>query len=177
MIKKGIISLLAIIGIISVSVLVTYFFVKKNEIKLVYIDVNKVYNEFKLTKELDAKITTTQTIRKNIMDSLSMELESISRELSIKGNNKELQNVFMLKRQDYISKEKKFLEDNEAQVSMYNEQIFKQMNQYIDEYKKENNLDFILGASGNGYIMAATERLDITKLIIEYINEKYKGIK
>ena len=174
--KQLVYSFIFLLAICS-SIAITYVVMKDRETKIAFIQVNKVYVEFRLTKELDAKIKSTQQIRKNIIDSLGMELDIVSRKLSVDIKNTELQKTFYMKKQEYLEKEKSFMQDNESQMAICNEQIFKQLNQYMEDYKDESGYDLILGATGDGVVMAANDKLDISQSMIDYVNEKYKGIK
>ena len=51
------------------------------------------------------------------------------------------------------------------------------LNDVILDYGKENECDYILGADGSGSLMYAKDSDDITKDVLVYINNKYKGVK
>ena len=51
------------------------------------------------------------------------------------------------------------------------------MSQYILDYGKNNNYDLILGADGNGVLMYANDKMNISEEITKYINSRYKGIE
>jgi outer membrane protein len=50
-----------------------------------------------------------------------------------------------------------------------------EINKYIMEYGKENKFDMIHGVSGEGNLMYADEKLNVTDQVIEYMNNKYDG--
>lgn len=77
----------------------------------------------------------------------------------------------------YLIKENQFNQENQGLFDQYNEQIWKQLNQYIEDYGRDNGYDYLLGASGQGAIMYANEAQDLTKEIIFYVNNKYSGKK
>ena len=87
----------------------------------------------------------------------------------------EKKNEFKVLSEDYFSKKKNFTEDNQRVEKEYEEQILKQLNQFIYDYGKENGIDFIYGASGNGNLMYASDKYDITETIIKYVNQRYSG--
>lgn len=145
--------------------------------KIVYIDLNKVISEFALTKELDARLTLTGQSRQNLLDSLKFDLESLSRQLTANRDNKDLQAQFISKRDEYVTKSNEYVKDGEHQSQEYNQQVFKQVNQYVDDFRKEQGYDIILGATGNGNIMSGDKGYEITEEVIAYINNKYSGKK
>ena len=143
--------------------------------KIAYVNTSLVYDGFKLKKELETKYKTVQLTRQNLLDSIKFKVQY----LSLKGNaiseNEKMQ-INELQR-SYLVKEKEFNQDNEATAAQYSEQIWKQINQFMNDYGKANNFDVIFGATGQGNIMYAKEQDDITKEILEFINSKYEGGK
>lgn len=143
--------------------------------KIAYVNTNLVYDGFKLKKELETKYNTIQLTRQNLLDSIKFKIQY----LSLKGDNlndNEKMTINQLQR-SFLVKEKEFNEDNNTTASQYSDQIWKQINQFMEDYGKENNYDLILGATGQGNIMFAKEKDDISKNVLEYINKKYAGAK
>jgi outer membrane protein len=107
-----------------------------------------------------------------------LQLKMMSTQLEYnKGKDDKEIKLFQIRKQDYLSKEKQFDEDDQRLAEQYSQQIWKQINQYVSDYGKENNFSFIYGASGNGAIMYAQDKYDVTIELTSYINEKYKGEK
>lgn len=141
--------------------------------KIAYINTSEVYDEFQLKKDLEAKLKTITQTRKAIADSLKLNLQMFAN--SVDKKSAESINKFNLMREQYLQKENQFKEDNENLAQSYREQIWKQLNQYVNDYGKAHGYSFIHGASGNGSLMYAQDKFEITKELIEYANEKYKG--
>lgn len=157
---------------------VVFFFIGKSrsQDKIAWVNINKVYNEFTLKKELESKLTQTQNARKKVLDSLEFELKVLSREIKTEeGKDKNKIRLFELKRENYLNKKSEVEIDNDVLQKKYNEQILNQLNQYLKDYGKQENFRYILGTDGSGSIMYATESDEITEGAIKYINEKYKG--
>ncbi len=85
--------------------------------------------------------------------------------------------LFQVKREEYFGKKQQFEEDNQRMNQQFQEQISKQINQYIQDYGKDKKYDYIFGAEGSGAIMHANEKHDITKEVLAYVNDRYKGKK
>ena len=170
---------IVIIGIILTGIFSAFAYYIKTAIpKTAYIDVKKVYNEFVLKKELESKLTNVQQTRKTIIDSLELQLKILSKQLEIlTKRDEQKENVFTEKREEYLVKKKQFDEDNQAMTQQYSDQIMKQLNQYVQDYGKANSYTYIYGADGNGSMMYADDKHNITDEVIKFINEKYKGIK
>lgn len=143
--------------------------------KIGYVNTSIVYDGFKLKKELETKYKTVQLTRQNLLDSIKFKVQYLSLKGNAMNENEKMQ-INELQR-SYLVKEKEFNEDNDVTATQYSEQIWKQINQFMSDYGKQNHYDVILGATGQGNIMYAKEQDDITKEIIEYINNKYSGAK
>lgn len=140
--------------------------------KVAFIDTQEVFNGFKMSKEVDGEVRKIEEHKKQIMDSLADQLKKIQAGI-IKVDEKQLE---YLKR-DFLQKRNQFSEDVIRLKQASIEKVWKQINQYTSDYGKENNLDMILGANGQGSLMYAKEKINISKEIINYINEKYSGDK
>lgn len=139
-----------------------------------YVDTNVLYSEFIMTKELDSDYVKITSARNSSIDSLKTELQSMSSDLKI---NKALESVFIKKRENFIKLAEKFKEDNQMLNTQYISKIWTRINQYVKKYGEENGYDFIHGASGQGNLLYANDKKNITKEVVEYINNSYLGSK
>ncbi len=164
--KKYTISIIALIlGL--VSLLLTYY-LHSNKEKTAFVLLNDMYQKFELTKELEKKIEAIELQRKNILDSIKFNAMAAE-----KSNSKEFENLKQL----YFYKEQEFEKSNEQVKQQFDEQIWKQINQYLSDYGKEYKYTYIHGANGNGSMMYVDEKKNITEQVLKYINNKYKGVK
>jgi len=142
--------------------------------KIVYVEMETVYNDFSMKKELEAKLTNVQQLRKHILDSIKIDANALSlavtSEKDIDGLRK-----FEAKKQEYLMKQQNFEEDNQSLTKKYDTQIWKQINQYLKDYGKEGDYEIVIGSVGNGSVMYAVDQLNITKDVLDYINSRYKG--
>jgi outer membrane protein len=81
----------------------------------------------------------------------------------------------LIKRDDFIHRQKTLTEDNKQLTSQYDSEIFTQINQYVKDFSKENGYQMVFGSDGNGSLMYGDDQINLTKVITEYINQKYKG--
>lgn len=143
--------------------------------KLAYVNTTMLYDGFTLKKELEEKYSKVQLARQNLLDSIKFKIQY----LSLKGagmTEADKRQADELQR-SYLYKEKEYAEANAATAQQYSDQIWKQINQYVDDYGKKQGYDLILGATGQGNIMFAREEDDITKEVSAYINRRYSGAK
>lgn len=134
-----------------------------------YINLAKVYDEFTLKKELSAKFETTKGARQHILDSLKLQLQILHGK--VQENDPKYNGLL----QNYYAYENQFAQDNQTLSLEYNDQVLKQLNQYVIDYGKKQNYDIIYGANGEGNIMYAKDMYDISEEVIVYINNRYLG--
>lgn len=145
--------------------------------KVAYVDIPKVFNAFAMKKEMQEKYKQTETARAKVLDSLSFELQRISAQLRAKQDDKALAATFGMKRDYYFKQKNQMEQDNTALSSQYDKQILEQMSQYIVDFGKQNHYDFIYGTEGNGTLMYASDKFDISDEVSTFINNKYKGLE
>lgn len=163
--------------IIAALTLVGFGVLSKKAPQVVYIDLQKTIKEFAMTKEYNAKMEFTDQKRQQLLDSLRFDAEMASRQLLNDSTNPQLQQVFMIKRETFLSRQDQFTKDQQAQLQEYNQLVLKQVNQYVVDFRNENNYPIILGASGNGGIMASDPAYDVTDKFIASLNAHYNGKK
>lgn len=170
-------TILLIVNTVLVLGVIAYLLItspKKEQ--LAYLELTKIYSEFSMKKELEAKLRSVQLKRQNILDSLKLDLKMLSREIENGSpNDKEKLMLFAEKKEAYYELDKKFMEDNENTAKMFDEQIFTQINQYTKDFGVKNNYTIIFGADGSGNLMYAKDALNITDEVKKYVNQRYKG--
>lgn len=144
--------------------------------KHVYVELQKVFTEFEMSKMYAEKIKSVTSARKNILDSMEVNLKATARALqtaNIKSGPKA--EAFVYDKQSYVEKRKQFDEDNQALQQQYNGEVTKQLNQYVKDYGEKKGYDIIYGAEGSGVLMYVKDDLNISDDLIKYVNERYKG--
>jgi outer membrane protein len=149
----------------------------KSQPKTGYVLIQDLYNGFEMKKEMEKKYKITKDARDKILDSLSFELKMIANQIqSEEEKNKETIKKFEIKREEYFQKKQAFEEDNEMLTKKYDQEILTQLNQYVKDYSSAQGYTYVFGNDGNGSLMYGNEDNNITKEVVEYINNKYKGL-
>jgi len=131
--------------------------------KVVYIDLGKLQDNYKLKKDLEEKAKSTLLVIKNAIDSFSMikKMEGTgSRNTDVDTNIARLQYEF----QRYY---------NESNVEISNK-IWERLNPVIKRYGEEHSYGIIMGANGAGTVLYGEGRYDVTDNLINYINADYE---
>ena len=80
-------------------------------------------------------------------------------------------------REEFLNKKRKIEEENNALSKQFDAKILSQLNQYIKEFGKEFNYTYIFGNDGNGSLLYADDRRNISKEVSDYLNTKFKTEK
>jgi outer membrane protein len=144
--------------------------------KVAYVRMEAIYNEFPMKLQLEGKLKETEKARQFLLDSMKLQLHQLT--LSLQAMPKvdtAMLRLYNLKQQYLNNQQAQFDEDNQQLAQQYTTQIWGQLNQYTHDYGKEHGYDYILGASGDGTLMYASESEDVTDELKGYINSKYNG--
>ncbi|AXT18310.1 OmpH family outer membrane protein [Flavobacteriaceae bacterium AU392] len=151
--------------IITICISLFIYFQYKNQQDLVYIDNIKLFNAFNMTKEIRSIEEAKINVAGKQIDSLYNRLQTLTdKDSSFKSLQQEI---------TYKSKAFQELRDNYTQN--LSQDVWNRLNIYIKEYAEKNNLEIILGTSGDGNVMYAQEGINITNNILEFSNQKYEG--
>jgi outer membrane protein len=170
MLKNSLITLAFIFSIIAIGL--NLF--NTSSSNTVFVDTGKVYAEFKLSKELNKDLESILKLKKRSIDSLYQDLSSLTQRIKYKKiPEKEEMILASRMEQQYLYRQNQFEKESQELTVSYNDKIWNQINQYMEEYGQEKNYNFILGATGEGNIMFGNKKVDVTNSVIEYINKKY----
>ena len=146
-----------------------------DSVKVAYANNNELFESFELTIELTKKLEGKKIASQLTLDSLKFELIELKKKIEVgETPNEGLMKNHQLLYNELLTKEKVFASSNEQLAEQYDEQIMKQLNEYIKNYAKEEHINVLLG-SGDGNLLYAEEEMDVTKDLIKYSNLKYSG--
>jgi outer membrane protein len=144
-----------------------YIYTHKGKGKSVYILNDKVFADFEETKEVKKKLNAEEVSQKYILDSLFNEMQELEKRNQV---------VLAKQKKDIYDRFYEGFAQGNQKISMqYKESIWKHINQYLDEFGKENGYVFILGTSGDGNLMYADTTYNVTNEALLFINKKYAG--
>lgn len=149
----------------------------KSENNIVFVDNIKLYKEFNMTNDLGKINEQKFKPRVKAYDSLITKLKVFKSKLELKKNISDSERKeFIVMQQKVIDKEKELEKISESISNDINAKVWERLNGYVKEFGEKNNIDIILGALGNGSIMYGKEKVDYTKKILKFSNDKYEGI-
>ncbi|HEY3402427.1 MAG TPA: OmpH family outer membrane protein [Ohtaekwangia sp.] len=140
---------------------VGYLLLKNKQGKHGYVVNEIVFEKFAGKIKLEDALREVETKHRNALDSL---------ESAVASGTTESVAVYQHLREQYA-------QDEQRLSAQYTEDIWKEINQQIVAFGKEQGYDFIYGATGNGSLMYGSEAFDISEEVVDYINAKYEGEK
>lgn len=147
--------------------------------KLAYVELDKVYSGFDLKKKLEKKLENVLQSRKTVIDSMEVQLKALSGLIGTMNEKDPVRRMkieeFEYKKQAYFQKKKMFEEDNQRASQDYDQQVWKQLNQFVKDYGKQQAYDYLFGAEGSGSLMYAKDAHNITEEVTNYVNQRYSG--
>lgn len=168
---------LALVLLLIVAI-VYIVFQSQSEPKTGYIVIQELYDGFEMKKEMEKKFLAVKNARDKILDSLTLELKVLSQKIQVEQEkNSATLNEFDVKRAEYMQRKQTYEEDNNALSQKYDQEILTQLNQYSKDFGAEHGYTYIYGNDGNGSMMYAKDEKNITKEVIEFINNKYRGVE
>ena len=144
--------------------------------KTAYVNVKEVFEQFSYTKKLRNELSVVKNARRKQLDSINFELKVMAQKVS-DGKHRDLQDVFEVKRKEYILLERQFNDDNMALTDKYDSEIHAQMKSYLADFGKENGYDYLFGTEELGTVLFAKDRFNATSKAIEFINKRFEGKK
>jgi outer membrane protein len=128
--------------------------------KHAYVLNQEVFNGFKGKQFLESELVAHRARHKASMDSLLLLMEA--------GNTMRLQEAYAATGEQFALMEQEL-------SGKFTADIWKEINSGITAYGKDHGYDFILGASGDGGLMFASEATNITDDVVDYLNERYEA--
>lgn len=136
--------------------------------KVAYIQTAKVFAEFQMTQELDAKLDNTRQARQTIIENLNLRMQAMQ------SRRAPLDSLDAIRR-ELSHRQDQFSEDNAFQSEQYTDQIWTQLNQYLQDYCETEGVTYLFGANGTGNLMGADQSYDLTDEVIAFVNQKYQN--
>lgn len=144
-----------------------------NKPNVAYVDLEKVFNEFEMKKELQKPYNKEVNFRRAKLDSAKLELAQLKTKWELDKGNTELYDILMYKWQYNEEMAKQTEEEIEELTTKFDMQIQNQLKQFLNDFGKAKNVDILLGVTQDGTVLYGSNKSDYTNEAISYLNEKY----
>jgi outer membrane protein len=152
-----------LIGALTTYLFFTLFSEKRS---IVYVDSVKLFEGFKMTKEMKRVGEKEFNNRKLLLDNLYSSLQGTSVSVLQK---KELM-------QQFIKGKEELEQFNQTFASEQTQKIWSRIRSYTSEFSKDKNYQLIVGSDNKQMVLFADEKIDVTNDLLTYLNKKYEGI-
>lgn len=143
-----------------------FFALFSEQRSIVYVDSVKLFEGFKMTKEMRRVGEKEFNERKILLDNLYASLQGSS--LSVL-QKKELM-------QQFIQGKEELEQFNQTFASEQTQKIWSRIRSYTSEFSKDKNYQLIVGSDNKQMVLFADEKIDVTNDLLTYLNKKYEGI-
>lgn len=136
--------------------------------KTVVIDVIRVFNEFKLKKDLEDRVAVKLTGFSDQIDSLKAIYTGMygknANDPQLRFLAADIDTLQSQAQQAYVISDKTI-----------NEQVWVRLNTLINEFGEQHDYVLMIGANGMGTVLYNQKQLDKTEELIKFINTKYES--
>ncbi len=145
-----------------ISGLIWYFGSTEDQVR--YVSMSKLYMESDYYKKFQKDLKEVEAKSNNELSEIQKDIREYKAANADPSFIKELETE-LLKKQEELTLQ------YQEKSKQFDEIIWGEINRSISEYGKKHEIDFILGAKGDGNIMYASDRCDITDELIKFINQ------
>ena len=168
---KNILILLVVIILSTLISLIVLKFFNKAE-KIVFVDLQKAYKEFKMKAEAEKEAESLLQNRQAMLDSLLSELQSKEKDVA-NSKDKDIKDKFEKEKESYLQKKQYFDNSSQQIIEHYNGKLWEEIQRLSIDFAKVESYDVILGKGATQSFVYGNDKLDCTSKFIEYINQHY----
>ncbi len=146
------------------------------ELKVGFVDVFEVFNEYEKTKDHDAKLEKKKEEAEKQLDKKKEEIEKLQGKLSVlKEKEKAREEEKISKKiEEYRELERKSFTDIKKERDESMQLIVEDIDKIVADYAKKNGYDLILNEN---VILYGSKAMDITDVILKISNKHYRKSK
>ncbi|TFH33756.1 MAG: OmpH family outer membrane protein [Bacteroidia bacterium] len=191
--------ILSIVSLIAVATLLVFEFTEKEESEslnqvsvdrgpsagIAYVEVDSVIFNFQYFFELRDELLVKQQSAEAKLNSNGRAYETQARDyedkvrkgLVTRATAAEMEQNLLQQQQELVNLRDQLQNDLMEEEQVMNRKVLQYIYDFLQEYTKENNFDYILGKSFGGQVLYGDSNLDITDDVLTRINEKYIASK
>ena len=143
------------------------------DLKIGYVDIFKVFNEYEKTKEYDSKLEKKKERAEKELDSKKETITKLQNKMSLlkEKDQKKEQKKISKEVKAYRELEREAFTDIKKERDTKMKDIVEDINKVINNYAKENGFDLIINETS---VLYGDKIMDITSDILKISNKRYK---
>jgi outer membrane protein len=160
--------------VVGVFALTAVTFIKNKPAKVVYVNMDELFNGFQMKKELENDfISRSNQIQKRI-ETLQIKITNFKEEVNQKIS---VNYVDSLNRANTQLSElnRQFQEEYMPLKEQYDAQIQNQLLNYMKEFGKANDYDLVITNLNGSTVIFGSDDVNVTAEALEFVNQKYAG--
>lgn len=128
--------------------------------------------------ELEAKAQKLQADYENRAKGLQGEITAFQRNAGTMTMNqaRALEEDLMKKQQNLVQYQQNLSNELMQEEAKVNEELYGKVAEYLEEYGEDQDFKVVLTYTKNSGVLYADDSLDITRTVIENLNQRYKGV-
>ncbi len=154
---------------------------KAETLKTAYVDTSELMKDYQEAKDIEAKYKAKANVAQQKLE---------GEVAKFKADAQNFQKNAQANGQEWAQKNGQALQQREQQLQMMQQQMLEELQvksdkeretvvnavkKFIKDYGKENGYSYIYGTGQPATVLYAEEKYDITKEILDLLNEKYKN--
>lgn len=154
--------------------------------KIVYINTDTLMNNYLLAVELNEAFLKKQEERRTELNvkakSLDQEANEFQRKLQNNGFLSEARAIdardkLLVKEENLRRLQQEMIDKTAREQSELNRQLFEELTAFLTEYNREKGFQIVLSTQLGGNVLYAEEGFDITRDVVNRLNENYNKKK
>ncbi|MCK4519710.1 MAG: OmpH family outer membrane protein [Candidatus Omnitrophica bacterium] len=143
------------------------------DLKIGYVDIFKVFNDYEKTKDYDKKLEKKKNDVEKNLEAKKTVIEKLQNKMSLLKEDKKAKEEEKLKKeiQEYREVEREAFTDIKKERDEKMKNIVEDIDKIIEDYAKKNDFDLVVNSNA---ILYGAKTMDITSQILKISNKKYK---
>jgi outer membrane protein len=167
-------SVLLSLLVVGVFALAAVTFIKNKPAKVVYVNMDELFNGFQMKKELENDfISRSNQIQKRI-ETLQIKITNFKEEVNQKISANYVDSLNRANTQ-LSELNRQFQEEYMPLKEQYDAQIQNQLLNYMKEFGKANDYDLVITNLNGRTVIFGSDDVNVTTEALEFVNQKYAG--
>jgi outer membrane protein len=167
-------SVLLSLLVVGVFALTAVTFIKNKPAKVVYVNMDELFNGFQMKKELENDfISRSNQIQKRI-ETLQIKITNFKEEVNQKISANYVDSLNRANTQ-LSDLNRQFQEEYMPLKEQYDAQIQNQLLNYMKEFGKANDYDLVITNLNGSTVIFGSDDVNVTAEALEFVNQKYAG--
>jgi outer membrane protein len=154
---------------------------KAEALKTAYVDTSDLMKDYQEAKDIEAKYKAKANIAQKKLEGeaakFKADAQNFQKNAQANGQEWAQKNgqVLQQREQELQMMQQQMLEDLQVKSDKERETVVNAVKKFIKDYGKENGYSYIYGTGQPATVLYAEDKYDITKEILDLLNENYKN--